>query len=61
MNDVQLPSLNNTISVDAAQKDSFQKNGHTIVRNILNADEVAAYREVINEAAYQYNTEKRKN
>lgn len=60
MNDVQLPSLNNTISLTSSQKESFQKNGHTLVQDILSADEVAAYREVINEAAYKYNTEKRK-
>lgn len=60
MNDVQLPSLNNTIKIEPAQREDFQKKGHTLVRNILNTDEVAAYREVINEAAYKYNTEKRK-
>jgi ectoine hydroxylase-related dioxygenase (phytanoyl-CoA dioxygenase family) len=60
MNDLQLPSLSSTITIDAAQTDAFQQNGHTLVRNILNADEVAAYRDVINEAAYKYNTEKRK-
>lgn len=60
MNDVTLPLLNNTITIDAAQPEAFQKNGHTLVRNILNADEVAVYRDAINEAAYKYNTEKRK-
>lgn len=60
MNDIQLPSLSSTIAIDAAQTRAFQQNGHTLVRNILNADEVAAYRDVINEAAYKYNTEKRK-
>ncbi len=53
MNDVQLPSLTNTISIDAAQTEAFQKNGHTLVKNILNADEIAVYRDVINEAAYK--------
>ena len=59
MNTVQLPSLDAPITIDQAQRDAFQKNGHTIVRNVLNADEVAAYREVINAAAYKYNTETR--
>lgn len=60
MNTIQLPSLNETITISSAQKEAFQKNGHTLTRNILNEDEVAAYREIINDAAYKYNTEKRK-
>src|SRR6478735_6368295 len=60
MNDLQLPSLTSTINIDAAQTEAFQKNGHTLVKNIFNTDEVVAYRDVINEAAYKYNTEKRK-
>ncbi|MFT3935900.1 MAG: phytanoyl-CoA dioxygenase family protein [Chitinophagaceae bacterium] len=60
MNDVLLPSLDNTISIDPMQAAAFQKNGHTLVKNLLSKEEVAAYREVINEAAYKYNTEKRK-
>src|SRR5579862_1209116 len=60
MNDVQLPLLNEVISISEEQKESFRKNGHTLVKNILNADEIVAYRDVINEAAYKYNTEKRK-
>jgi ectoine hydroxylase-related dioxygenase (phytanoyl-CoA dioxygenase family) len=60
MNDVQLPLLNETIAVTEAQKEAFEKNGHILIKNILNVDEVAAYRDAINEAAYKYNTEKRK-
>jgi len=60
MYDLKLPTLDNTISISPAQKEAFQKNGHTLIKNILNTDEVAAYREVINDAAYKYNTEKRK-
>lgn len=60
MNDVQLPSLNTFIKVDSSQAEEFKKNGNTLIRSILKPDEVAAYREVINEAAYRYNTEKRK-
>lgn len=59
MNTTQLPSLNNVISVDPAQVQEFQTNGHTLVKNILTPEEAAAYREAINEAAYKYNTEKR--
>ena len=60
MNLVQLPAINNTKTIDAAQIESFRKNGHTLVKNVLHTDEVAAYRNVINEAAYKYNTEKRR-
>lgn len=59
MTTVQLPDLDDFITIDERQIKEFQKNGHTLIRNILNPDEVAAYREVINCAAYKYNTEKR--
>lgn len=54
-----LPELDSTIQISHEQINAFQKNGHTLLRNILRPDEVAAYRDVINKAAYQYNTEKR--
>lgn len=60
MNKVILPSLNDTISLDKAQINAFRENGHTLTKGLLHADEVAAYRQVINEAAYKYNTETRK-
>ena len=60
LNAIHLPSLQNTITIDDAQKEAFRKNGYTLIKNILNADEVNAYRDVINNAAYKYNTEKRK-
>ena len=60
MNDLQLPSLDNFIEIAPAQVDDFRKNGHTLVKNVLTPGEAAVYRNVINEAAYQYNTEKRK-
>src|ERR1700712_3408048 len=60
MNDVSLPSLNNFIDIDAFQVQAFRKNGHTLVKGLLSSDEAAVYRNVINEAAYKYNTEKRK-
>src|ERR1700712_303607 len=59
MNDVSLPSLNNFIDIDAFQVQAFRKNGHTLVKGLLSSDEAAVYRNVINEAAYKYNTEKR--
>ena len=60
MNEVQLPSLSNAMHLSVSQIESFGKNGHTLFKSILQVGEVAAYRESINEAAYRYNTEKRK-
>ncbi|MDQ2751707.1 MAG: phytanoyl-CoA dioxygenase family protein, partial [Bacteroidota bacterium] len=60
MNNESLPLLNDSIPVSQTQIDEFRKKGHILIKNILTADEAKAYREVINKAAYQYNTEKRK-
>jgi ectoine hydroxylase-related dioxygenase (phytanoyl-CoA dioxygenase family) len=54
-----LPALDTTIQISQEQIAAFQKNGHTLVHNVLTAEETAAYRDAINNAAYQYNTEKR--
>ena len=59
MNTTQLPVLEPTISVSPEQVKEFQRNGHTITKGVLKRDEVEAYREAINYAAYKYNTEKR--
>lgn len=59
MNTIQLPALEPNIDLTSSQVSDFQKNGHTLIRNVLDKDEVAVYREVINNAAYKYNTEKR--
>ena len=59
MDTIQLPSLDKTITVDESLISEFRKNGHTITPNVLTRAEVAAYRDVINTAAYKYNTEKR--
>ena len=55
-----LPSLDDFITIDQQQIESFRTNGHTLVKGLLRPDEVPPYREAINEAAYKYNTEKRK-
>jgi len=60
MNDTILPPLNNCIQLDSAQVQAFRKNGHKLINAVLSPEEVSAYRNVINEAAYKYNTEKRK-
>lgn len=58
--DNALPALDNYIDIDPAQAAAFRKNGHTLVKSVLSREEAAAYRPVINEAAYRFNTEKRK-
>jgi ectoine hydroxylase-related dioxygenase (phytanoyl-CoA dioxygenase family) len=55
-----LPSLSNTLALADSTISDFQKDGHVLVRNILSAAEVSAYRPVINAAAKRFNTEKRK-
>lgn len=59
MNTLQLPLLNQFMNISQRQIDEFHENGHVLIRNVLSDAEVKAYREVINEAAYKYNTEKR--
>ncbi len=59
MNTVSLPSLDETTDINPEQIETFRREGHTLIKGVLRPDEVAAYREAINEAAYQYNTEKR--
>ncbi len=59
-NDTALPSLTDFIEIAPAQAAAFRKNGHTLVKSVLTKDEAAQYRPVINEAAYKFNTEKRK-
>lgn len=57
---LQLPPLNETVAITGEQTAAFRKNGHVLVKNVLSSDEAAAYREVVNDAAYRYNTEKRR-
>ncbi|HVG15722.1 MAG TPA: phytanoyl-CoA dioxygenase family protein [Chitinophagaceae bacterium] len=55
----QLPSIDSYAKIDATQINEFRQNGHTLIKNVLSTEEVTAYREVINHAAYRHNTEKR--
>ncbi len=55
----QLPALDQFVQIAPAQVERFRKDGHTLIKSVLNPDEVPAYREAINHAAYQFNTEKR--
>lgn len=60
MQTLQLPSLDNYVKITELHVNDFRKNGHTLTRNIISAEELAAYREAILEAAEKFNTEKRK-
>jgi len=55
-----LPDLNNFKTVSEAEKAQFAESGHVLIPGILNAEEVAAYRKTIVEAAEKFNSEKRK-
>lgn len=59
MSTVTLPSLDDTIRLQPEQIESFRREGHTLIKGVLHPDEVPAYRDTINQAAYRYNTEKR--
>lgn len=54
-----MANLNDTITITESQIEAFRNNGHVLTRHLLSADEVAGYRDVINAAAYRYNTETR--
>ena len=57
MNTTILPGLQETISINPEQVNSFRNDGHTLVKGVLRADEIPAYRKAINDAAYRHNTE----
>lgn len=58
MNTISLPGLEETIDISPEQIEAFRREGHTLIKGVLRRDEVNAYREAINDAAYKYNTEK---
>jgi len=55
-----LPSLDNFKHLSSENISEFQEKGHTLVKSVLSAVEIDAYRPVIVGAASRYNTEKRK-
>ncbi len=59
METIDLPLLNDTKKIDDATVQSFREKGHTLIPGVLSPEEVKVYREVINNAAYKYNTETR--
>ncbi len=56
----QLPSLNDFKTLPDEQVTYFRKNGHVHIQGVLSRDEVAAWREEIVRAAYEFNQETRK-
>lgn len=55
-----IPTLNNYITISDQDKARFRGDGHVLIKNILNDEEMIHYRSVINNAALKFNTEKRK-
>ncbi|MFD2164556.1 phytanoyl-CoA dioxygenase family protein [Paradesertivirga mongoliensis] len=60
MSTIQLPFLNETIEINRETIADFRTDGHIQIRSVLGKEEVNSYREVIRNAAYKYNTEKRR-
>jgi ectoine hydroxylase-related dioxygenase (phytanoyl-CoA dioxygenase family) len=54
-----LPDLTQPYSLSDQQISNYQQNGHVLLREVATQTEIAAYRPVIKEAAYRYNTEVR--
>jgi ectoine hydroxylase-related dioxygenase (phytanoyl-CoA dioxygenase family) len=55
-----VPVLTQRYTITKEQQADYQANGHILLRNILNQDEIEAYRQAIVDAADKFNTEKRK-
>ncbi|HLK58511.1 MAG TPA: phytanoyl-CoA dioxygenase family protein [Chthonomonadaceae bacterium] len=56
---LELPDLTSDYPLTEAQVAAFQKDGHILLRGVCSPEEIAAYRPVINAAAYRYNTQTR--
>jgi len=54
-----LPALDATYDVSAEAIDTYRRDGHTVLRSVCSADEIAAYEPVIKDAAFRYNRETR--
>jgi len=59
MNNLTVPTLESYIAIAENKIQQFRNDGHVMIESLLDAEECSAYRSVINEAAYKYNTEKR--
>lgn len=56
----ELPPLNEYKQISRQEIEYFRENGHVLISDILNNQEVREYAPVIESAASKYNTEKRK-
>jgi ectoine hydroxylase-related dioxygenase (phytanoyl-CoA dioxygenase family) len=54
-----LPDLSSEYPLTDEQIASYRANGHVLLRGVCSPEEIAAYRDVINDATYRYNTETR--
>jgi len=52
--------LDDRRDISTSQRDEFRDNGHLLVRGLLNAEEISAYRGIILEAVKKQSREKRK-
>jgi len=59
MSTIRLPELSDRYTVGYTQAAAFRSDGHTLTPGVLNAEEIAVYRDVLTAAAERYNTEKR--
>lgn len=60
MSTLTAPDLTGYLPVSESEIADFRKNGHVLIPCVLTKPEVSYYRDVINDAALKYNTEKRK-
>jgi ectoine hydroxylase-related dioxygenase (phytanoyl-CoA dioxygenase family) len=55
-----IPPLDSYLEISTAQRDEFRDNGHLLVRGLLGAGEVTAYRSLIVDAVKRQSRERRK-
>src|SRR5690348_13714837 len=55
----ELPDLSGDYPLSPTQIADFQRNGHILLRGVCSHEEIAVYRDVLNAAAYRFNTETR--
>jgi len=53
------PDLSSDYALESADIEGYRANGHTLLRGVCSPDEVAVYRDILNQAAYRYNTQTR--
>lgn len=58
--DLPIPDLNQHLTLSDGQIESFRHDGHVLIPGVLNSDEVAVYRDIINGATAANNKETRK-